>query len=296
MDQKESGKQNIPTVPRSVISVKTDGDAKLPKHVNKLEPNTKYKICKDEYVPPARKIASREGVVEWIDKCVLGDLRTMLLGIRERRYRASKLYRVRLFLRTVLLGIRERRDETQSPVLGGGNFLLAAGCCMALEYFGQVYGEGKNAMESVQKYVENFLKPIDDRYRKVWPILWRSFRNGIIHGSWPQTIRTEDSKNQIAIGADNSPDGDHLGPASDHEGKSFVISSYRFFCDIERSFNEGFRDWILHESDDEILERAAPRLLEIKSRNNEGKDAFDEILRMNAQAEENSYGTPPSEG
>lgn len=272
MGKKKPENQGFPSALRRVKKVKTNGNGKLIQPTEQLGSNTRYFLCEDVFIPPARKMKSRKKIVEWIDECVLGDLRTVVLGIQE----------------------REKGDKTQSPTLGGGNFLLAAGCCMALEYFGQVYGEGKNATESVQKYVEDFLKPIDDRYRKVWPILWRSFRNGIIHGSWPQKICMEEE--QIAIGADNSPDGDHLGPASEHEGKSFVISSYRFFCDIERSFNEGFRDWILHESDDEILERAAPRLLEIKSNNNEGKNAFNEILGMNTQAEENSYGTPPSEG
>lgn len=260
MDQKAPGKQNIPTVPRSVISVKTDGDAKLPERIKKLEPNTTYMIYKDEYVPPARKMKSCKKIVEWIDKCVLGDLRTVVHGIQK----------------------REQGDKIQSPTLGGGNFLLAAGCCMALEYFGQVYGKGTNATESVQKYVEKFLQPIDERYIEFWPILWRSFRNGIIHGSWPQKICMEDSGEQIAIGADNSPDGDHLRPASNHKGKSFVISSPRFFYDIECSFNKnkGFRDWIQNNSDDGVLERAAPRLLEIKKGNKEGKKAFNDILSL----------------
>ena len=263
MDQKASSKQNVPTVPRSVISVKTDGDAKLPERIKKLKPNTTYMIYKDEYVPPARKMESREEIVEWIDKCVLGDLRTVRLGIEEREK-------------------RDKRGGAESSALGGGNFLLAAGCCMTLEYFGQVYGKGTNATESVQKYVEKFLQPIDERYIEFWPILWRSFRNGIIHGSWPQKICMEGSGEQIAIGADNSPDGDHLRPASNHKGKSFVISSPRFFYDIECSFNknEGFRDWIRNDSDDGVLERAAPRLLEIKKSNKEGKKAFNDILSL----------------
>ena len=91
----------------------------------------------------------------------------------------------------------------------------------------------------------------------------------------------EGSEERIAIGADNSPNGDHLGPDSGHNGKSFIISSPRFFCDIERSFNEGFQDWILNDSDEGVLKRAAPQVLEIKKGNEKGKKAFKYILHLN---------------
>ena len=205
---------------------------------------------------------TRQKIVEWIDKCVLGDLRTMMLGIEERKK-------------------KDKRGKAESPALGGGNFLLASDCCEALEYFGRVYGQGTNATEKVEKYVEKFLNPIDSRYIKVWPILWDSFRNGIVHSSWTKPVRMEGCKEQIAIGADNSPDGDHLKPDSNHVGKSFIISSPRFFCDIERSFKEGFRDWILNKSDEGILERADPQVLEVKRGNEKGKKAFNHILSLN---------------
>ena len=273
MDQKKPRNQEFPSILRRVTEVTTDKDGKLIQPTRHLESNTEYALCEDAPVRPAKTMTAREEVVEWIDKCVLGDLRTMMLGIAERKGAANSSY------------------------LGGGNFFLAAGCCMALEYFGRVYNaKGSNATDRVQEYVERFLTPIDKRYIKVWPILWDSFRNGIIHGSWPQKICMEGSEEQIAIGADNSRDGDHLGPASDHAGKSFVISSYRFFFDIERSFNKGFRDWIRDKSDNGILERAAPPLLEIKRRNKEGKKAFEHVLSLNPQAEKNSHVDPKAEG
>ena len=205
---------------------------------------------------------TRQKIVEWIDKCVLGDLRTMMLGIEERKK-------------------KDKRGEAGSPALGGGNFLLASDCCEALEYFGRVYDDRGTHADIAQRYVEKFLDPIDPRYTKVWPILWDSFRNGIAHRSWTKPVRMEGSGEQIAIGADNSPNKDHLGPDSGRKGKSFVISSYYFFCDIDRSFNEGFRDWILNDSDEGILERAAPQVLEIKRGDTKRKEAFNEILRMN---------------
>ena len=213
------------TMLRRVTNVTTDENGKLIQPPS-LKPKARYVLCEDVLVRPAKPMSSRDKIVKWIDECVLGDLRTVRLGIEERKK-------------------RDKRGKAESPVLGGGNFLLASDCCEALEYFGRVYGQGTNATEKVEKYVEKFLNPIDSRYIKVWPILWDSFRNGIVHSSWTKPVRMEGCKEQIAIGADNSPDGDHLKPASDHAGKSFVISSPRFFCDIERSFNEGFRDWIL---------------------------------------------------
>jgi hypothetical protein len=259
--QKKSKSPRMPSTFPRVTDGKTDKNGQL-KPKKKLDPSTKYVICKEVPVGPAKSIESRQKIVDWIDGCVLGDLRTMVVGMEERKEKNTK-------------------GEAESPALGGGNFFLSAGCCMALEYFGQVYGKGKNATESVQKYVEKFLKPIDARYMKAWPIIWRSFRNGIVHGSWPQVICMEGFEERVAIGADNDPDGDHFRPASNYQGKSFAISSYRFFQDIERSFHEGFRDWILQDPDNGILERAAPRLLEIRGGNSEGKKAFKYVLGLN---------------
>ena len=207
MGKKKPKNQGFPSILRRMKNVETDENGKPIQPTKQLKRNTQYFLCENVFIPPAGKMKSRKKVVKWIEKCVLGDLRTVVLGIQE----------------------RERRGKTRSPTLGSGDFLLAAGCCMALEYFGQVYGKGRNATESVQKYVEDFLKPIDKRYIKVWPILWRSLRNGVIHGSWPQKIYLKDSGERISIGANNSPQGDHFGPAFDHKGKSFVLSSFYFF-------------------------------------------------------------------
>ena len=80
--------------------------------------------------------------------------------------------------------------------------------------------------------------------------------------------------------ANNSLSEDHFDRDSDRTDRSFAISSAQLFCDIERSFREGFQSWILHDSDDGILERAAPRLLEIKRGDAKGKKAFKHIERI----------------
>jgi hypothetical protein len=58
-------------------------------------------------------LVSRSKLATWIDRCVLGDLTTLHDGIR----------------------LAERRRLKQKR--GGGNYLLAAGCCMALELRGE---------------------------------------------------------------------------------------------------------------------------------------------------------------
>jgi hypothetical protein len=136
---------------------------------------------------------------------------------------------------------------------------------MALEYLAQVYGQRDNATAAARKYVDDFLGPVDKRYSEVFEVLWTCFRNGIVHGSWPQTVCIQgNATTRIKVGANADVDGDHLGPASEWEEHSFVVSGVKLFSDIEASFDRGFRRWILEESDDDVLARAAPRLLEMK--------------------------------
>jgi len=81
---------------------------------------------------------------------------------------------------------------------------------MALEYFGQVYGEGGDATARARAYVDRFLASIDQRYAEVFWLLWTSFRNGIIHGSWPQGLCIRGNPGDwLAVGANNALDGDH---------------------------------------------------------------------------------------
>jgi len=102
--------------------------------------------------------------------------------------------------------------------------------------------------------VEDFLTPVDPRYARVFGVFWSSFRNGIVHGSWPQAICVQGhGGRRIAVGASPVRGGEHFQRASDYAGPSFVISSVTFFQDIERSFDQGFRSWIMSQSDDAVL-------------------------------------------
>lgn len=244
---------------RRMASFTTDQDGR-PVALPDLDANSTFVVCRDEEAPPVRPMASRQAIVEWIENCVLGDLRTLLLGI-ERFLQGPPVLR---------------------PI-GGCNFLLAAGCCMALEYFGQVYGKGGDATSAARRYVEAFLSPIDRRYEEVFGVLWSSFRNGIVHGSWPQVICVQGHQgHRVSVGANPCIDGEHLQPASGYDGESLVISSARFFVDIERSFHQSFRSWLLNESDDAVLLRAAPRLLEVNEKDATRVCEFNLIRSWNA--------------
>lgn len=87
---------------------------------------------------------------------------------------------------------------------------------------------------------------------------------------------------RIAVGANSSIDGEHLQAAADHDGESLVISSPRLFADLETSFDKGFGSWILNESDDGVLLRAAPRLLEVREGDKQRVKEFKVIVGWTA--------------
>jgi hypothetical protein len=247
---------------RTVQTATTDTTGHLPRDLS-LDANALYMICQEDSPPSITHFGSTSAIADWIDQCVLGDLRTLGEGIvaRERALSVEPATAVRL---------------------GGGNFLLAAGCCMAIEYLGQVLGEGTNATARSKAYVERFLRPIDQRYRTFFWLLWSSFRNGVVHGSWPRGVCVRGNRQDwLAIGANNVVTGEHLEPASGYAGKSFVVSSPRFLQDLERSFTSGFKAWLLAEPGTEVLARAQPRLLEINPRNDEGVAQFRAAIDLN---------------
>jgi hypothetical protein len=64
--------------------------------------------------------------VTWLQRCVLADLRTLCVGM------------------DAYIADPTQTGRSGEP-LGGGNFLLVAGCCAAIEYCGHIYGQGGNA-------------------------------------------------------------------------------------------------------------------------------------------------------
>src|SRR5690349_2854817 len=145
---------------KTVGTLTTDSTG-APSRWSALDAETDYLVCFDKPMPGARPLPSREWLADWIDLCVLGDLRTLRAG-----------------------AFQYLRDGTGEARLGGGNFLLVAGCCMALEYLAQVYGKGSDATTSARRWIQDFMQH-EPRYEQTFGILWACFRNGIVHGSFP---------------------------------------------------------------------------------------------------------------
>jgi hypothetical protein len=222
---------------RRVTTLRIDdhGSSRLEKTL----PAGRYVVCEDRPLKTSA-LKSRKQLAIWIDRCVLGDLTTLLDGIR--------------------LAERNRLRRKR----GGGNFLLAAGCCMALEYMAFVYTGEENATSSVRRYAKAFLTPIDPRYGQVAELMWRSFRNGLVHGSWPQPIESlAEPGLLIRVGVGNELADEHLAPI-DGAGLSFGVSAPRLLRDLKRSFRPAFRHWILHEAPDSVLKRGGPKRLELE--------------------------------
>jgi hypothetical protein len=186
---------------------------------------------------------TREWIVGWITDCVIGDLRTLDKGISV--VEAAKT------------------DQDLPAGMGGGNFLLAVGCLIAIEYFGRILCPGLDATMATRQYAKKFLEPVDGRYPKVWELLWRTFRNGMAHASWPKKAFIEDDPSrQLILAVGNLRSDPHLTPLPGEPG-SLAISAPRLLDDLDTSVKNGFSHWILTEADDSVLMRAGPQLMEI---------------------------------
>ena len=147
---------------------------------------------------------------------------------------------------------------------------------MALEYMAHVYTGDQNATASIRKYADDYLAPIDNTYRDVADLIWRAFRNGLVHGSWPQAIEAEaQSGIRIRVGVGNEPSDEHLAPIPGVDGPSFGVSAPHLLRDLKRSFRPRFRHWILHDSPDAVLERGGPGLLQISAADRDGNRQFE---------------------
>ena len=222
-----------------------------------VKPGT-YFLCKEWQPVPAGNLKSKIFLVQWIDRCVFGDLNTLALGIRN---------------------VEKIKDKRK---YGGGNFLLASGCFLALEYLAFIYHGRDDATTNVHAYARIFLEPVDRLYGEMMELLWRSFRNGLIHGSWPQPISCEGNRDKLVIvGVGNTLADEHFKPITNLRRLSFAISSARLLKDLYRSFKPGFKDWLLKDAGDYVLSRAAPRLLELKTGDLMGRKQFKLIEEIN---------------
>ena len=210
--------------------------------------------------PPIR---SRIELATWIESCVLGDLRTLLAGVDSYYASTSHL-------------------STEGRPLGSANFLLLAGCCSALDYFAFLYKGSGSDEANVKEFIDRFLEPVDSRYCEVGLIVWRCFRHGTVHRCWPKRILVEgDSSSAVITGAGNETTDPHLAPSPDFPGETFLINGRQLLFDLTLAFDRGFRDWILVESPDGVLERANPEDFLVRTGDREGRRQLEAVRRWN---------------
>jgi hypothetical protein len=224
----------------------TDSAGRVPAGVTLL-PSTVYRV---EHIdgPPVTRLNNIDELILWIRDCVLGDLRTLSRGM-------------------------EQQVLDPKPGFGGGNFLLFAGCLMALEYFARIYTAGGDAVTRVQNYAQDFLVPINARYGIACGILWRAARNGMIHGSWPQRLSVAGESSEYKFFVGNDARDAHLS----FQDGGICVSAPRLLVDLEGSVDL-FVSWLRKMADPETLERSQPRRLALKSSDSEAEN-----LRLMAQ-------------
>jgi hypothetical protein len=156
---------------------------------------------------------------------------------------------------------------------------------MALEYLDRILYGKEDALSNIREYIKKFPSPINARYEEVCDLLWRSFRNGIIHGSWPQPICVKGNNDErIVVGVGNDLDDPHLAPKQGDSRNTLVVNAVQFLKDLERSVEEGFAPWVLAGEDDAVLERAGPRLLEINENDPIARRQLDQVVKWNTEA------------
>lgn len=127
-----------------------------------------------------------QDVVDWIDACVLGDLRTLVHGIDA--YYASLNHR-----------------SADGRPMGSANFLLVAGCCSAIDYLAHIFTSQGSDETKAKAVIDRFLVPINARYGEASLLIWKSFRQGTVHRSWPKRIVYEEGPAQVITGAGSEP-------------------------------------------------------------------------------------------
>ena len=99
--------------------------------------------------------------------------------------------------------------------------------------------------------------------------------------SWPKRILIEDASSAVITGAGNETMDPDLAPSLDFPGDTFLISVRQLLSDLTLAFDRGFRNWILAESPDGVLERANPEDFFVRTGDTEGRRQLEAIKRWN---------------
>jgi hypothetical protein len=159
---------------------------------------------------------------------------------------------------------------------------LVAGCSSALDYFAFLFKGGGSDEGNAKAFIDRFLQPIDARYGEVGLIIWRCFRHGTVHRSWPKSIVNDgDASSAVTTGAGNETTDPHLAPSPDFPGDTFLINGRQLLSDLTLAFDRGFRNWIVMESPDGVLDRANPEDFFVRPGDTEGRRQLEAIKRWN---------------
>jgi hypothetical protein len=135
---------------------------------------------------------------------------------------------------------------------------------------------------NAKAFIDRFLQPVDSRYCESGLIIWRCFHHGTVHRSWPKRTFIEgDPSSAVTTGAGNETTDPHLAPTPDFLGDTFLINGRRLLSDLTFAFDRGFRNWILAESPDGVLERANPEDFFVRPGDTEGRAQLEAIKRWN---------------
>jgi hypothetical protein len=155
------------------------------------------------------------------------------------------------------------------------------GCCSAIDYFGYIVNDGTNDDARAMAFIRRFLVPVNPRYAEVDLLLWRCFRHGTVHRSWPRRIEVEGDKWSIATGA-GAEDGDqHLAPAHGQALDTFLVNGRHLLSDLSRALDGPFGEWIDANATDEVFTRANPDRLRIGRRDASLRAQVGNILEWN---------------
>jgi hypothetical protein len=225
-----------------------------------LVPNEHYAIPPRAGVP-VFPFDDKEKLIAWMRDAVLGDLRTLERGI------------------LTYLG---NPAAPSNEGFAGANYLLASGCFLALEYFAQVHRGTDDATANVKSFTSAFFT-FNGRYLEVGDIVWRAFRNGLVHGGWPKVLSVEGVPSEtIELMVGVRSDEPHLAPFAGRSD-SFCLNAVQLLRDLETVVAGEFAKWLRKTSDD-VLSRGAPRRLEISSGFSEGVKQFELIRTWNGHA------------
>jgi hypothetical protein len=159
-----------------------------------------------------------------------------------------------------------------------------AGCCSAIDCFAFLLNGGSSDEARAKTFIDTFLGPVDPKYSEVGLLIWRCFRHGTVHRSWPKRIILEaDTSWAVITGAGTETDDPHLVPSPDVVGDCFLVNGRQLLLDLTRAVECAFRDWILTQSPNDVLERANPQDLLVRMGDAHAVRQVETIKRWNRE-------------